>query len=174
MRKEQKTVEIANLTERLEKAKALIFADYRGLKVSEVTELRAKLRKENSGLKVIKNRLVKKALKALGVTSLDTYFTGPTAIAWSDLDPVNQAKVMVEFAKTHDKLKLKGGYLDGAEIKAKDIDALSKMPSREVLLARALSSMMSPATNLAGVLAAIPRKVVYAINAIKEQKEKAA
>jgi large subunit ribosomal protein L10 len=171
VRKEEKVQEVKNLSDRVEKAKVLLFADYRGLKVSEVTELRMKLRKEQSSLKVVKNRLMKRVLKQFNIEFLEKYFTGPTALAASDVDPVVPAKALVEFARTHGKLSLKGGYLDGKDLTAAQIEALAKMPSREVLLARALSSMMAPATNLVGVLAAVPRKLVYAVNAIKEKKQ---
>ncbi len=171
MRKEEKQQQIGSLTARVEKAKTLIFADYRGLKVSEVTELRTKLRKDQSALKVVKNRLMKRVLKEKGMEALAKYFSGPTAVASSDADPVVPAKIMVEFAKAHEHLSLKGGFLDGRDLTLADVEALAKMPSREILLARALASLNAPATNLAGVLAAVPRKLLYALNAIKETKQ---
>ena len=171
MNRDQKVQEVKSLAERVEKAKTLIFAGYRGLKVSEVTDLRTKLRKGQSTFKVVKNRLMKRVLKEKGLEQLDAYFRDPTALATSDTDPINPAKILVEFAKANNRLEIKGGFMDGAVLTAKDIDALAKMPSREVLLARALASMQAPATNMAGVLAAIPRKLVYALNAIKATKQ---
>ena len=171
MRREQKVLETQSLKERLEKAKVMLFADYRGLKVREMNELRMKLRKEKSSLKVVKNRLMKRVLKEHGLEALEKYFTGPTALATSEVDPVVPAKTLIEFAKAHAKLSLKGGFLDGRVLSAREVDQLAKTPPREVLLARALASMNAPATNLAGVLAAIPRKVLYALNAIKEKKQ---
>lgn len=171
MRKEVKVKEMESLTTRVEKAKALIFADYRGLKVSEVTELRTKLRKEKGSLKVVKNRLMKRVLKEHGMEAIAKYFSGPTAVAASDVDVIPPAKIMVEFAKAHEHLSLKGGFLDGKELSALDVETLAKMPPREVLLARALASLNAPATNMAAVLAAVPRKLLYALNAIKETKQ---
>lgn len=171
MNKEQKTKEVSALADRFEKAKAVIFAGYRGLKVSEITELRTKLRQGKSSLKVVKNRLMKRVLKERGLSDLERHFREPTAFAAAELDPVAPAKVLVEFAKTHDKLILKGGYLDGKEISIRDIETLAKLPGREVLIAKALGSMQSPAQNLVGALAALPMKLVYAINAIKEKKQ---
>ena len=171
MRREQKVLETQSLKERLEKAKVLLFAEYSGLKVREMNELRMKLRKEKSSLKVVKNRLMKRVLKEQGLEALEKYFTGPTALATSEVDPVIPAKTLIEFAKTHAKLTLKGGFLDGRVLSPREVDMLAKTPPREVLLARALASMNAPATNLAGVLAAIPRKVLYALNAIKEKKQ---
>jgi len=169
--KNEKTQEVKNLAERLERAKVLIFADYRGLKVSEMTELRSNLRKDETWFKVVKNRLMKRALKESGLEALDKYFTGPTALATSEVDPVNPAKALVDFSKSHGKLEVKGGFLDGKDLSPADIQLLARIPSREVLLARALASRNAPATNLAGVLVAVPRKLLYALNAVKETKQ---
>lgn len=170
MRKDEKVLEVKNLSERFEKAKALIFTAFRGLKVSEITELRRKLRQNQSTLKVVKNRLVKRILKERGLEGLSGHFTDPTAIASSDADPVSPAKILVEFAKGHDKLVLKGGLMGTSLLSASDVETLARIPSREVLLSRALASMNAPATNFACALAAIPRKLVCAINAIREKK----
>lgn len=171
MNKEQKTAHIQMVAEKFDKAKALIFTGYRGLKVSQMTELRTKLRNGHSTLNVVKNRLVKRILKDRGLDKLADCFKEPTALASSEADPVSPAKVLVEFAKLNDKLLIKGGFMDGAFLSAKDIETLAKMPPKEVLLARVLTSMNAPATNLAGVLAAIPRKLLYALNAIKQTKQ---
>lgn len=170
MNRQEKEQEVVKLSDRFKKAKAIIFAGYRGLKVAEITELRSKLRKTASSMKVVKNRLVKRVLDQEGLKDLEKHFHEPTAIATSDSDPAAVAKVLVEFAKDHASLKLKGGYLEGKFMDARSIDALAKLPSREVLLSRAMASMLSPATNLVCVLNAIPQKVVRAINAIKEKK----
>lgn len=170
MNREQKVQEVKSLSERVEKAKALLFAGYRGLKVSEITDLRMKLRKGQSTFKVVKNRLMKRVLKERGLEALEGHFRDPTAIAASSVDPVAPAKILVEFAKGNDRLALKGGYLDGRVLSVADIEALAKLPSREVLIAKALGSMQAPASNFVGVLAAIPRKLVYALNAIKATK----
>jgi len=170
MNRTEKEQEVVKLSDRFKKAKAIIFAGYRGLKVSEITELRSKLKKSASVMKVVKNRLVKRVLNQEGMKDLEKYFHEPIAIATSESDPAAVAKVLVEFAKDHERLKLKGGYLDGKMLDIKMIDTLAKLPSREVLLSRAMASMLSPATNLACVLNALPQKLVRAINAIKEKK----
>lgn len=171
MRRDQKVREVERLSDRLEKAKSLVFSDYRGLKVSEMNELRSRLRKSDSSFKVVKNRLMKRALAARGLDSLAGYLSGPTAIAASNADPVNPAKVLVEFAKAHEHLVLKGGILGGKILARSDIEALAKLPTRDELLSRALASLMAPANNFVSVLAALPRKLVYALNAIKETKQ---
>ena len=171
MKKSEKVERVSQFTDRLGSAKAMIFAGYRGLKVAEMNELRSRLRKEQSQFKVLKNRLMKRALKEKGMGDLEQYVDGPTALATSEADPVCVAKVLVEFVKDHEKLEIKGGFLEGSILSAADIGSLARLPSRDVLLARALSCMQAPATNFAGVLAAVPRKLLYALNAIKETKQ---
>lgn len=173
MERQQKIAEVANITERFEKAKAMIFADYRGLDVSEITELRAKLRESGASMKVVKNRLVKRVIKERGLEGLDGYFVNPTAIASTESDPVAPAKILVEFAKAHKALTLKAGFMDGEVLDKARIEYLATLPSKDELLAKALSSISAPATNLVGVLAALPRQLVTVLNAIKEKKEKA-
>ncbi len=149
----------------------MIFAEYRGLKVSQMTDLRHKLRAADSSMKVVKNRLVKRVLAERGMTELSAFLVNPTAIAMSDADPVAPAKVLVEFAKTNTALLIKAGFMDGAMLTRAQIEQLATLPSKEVLLSRALASMNAPATNFAGVLAAVPRALVTVIDALKKTKE---
>lgn len=170
MNREQKEVEVQHLGKRFSEAKVFLFSGYRGLKVQAITALRGQLRKERVDLKVVKNRLVKRVLAERGLNDLEQFLDGPTALAWAENDPVSAAKVLVEFAKENEALVLRGGWLEGKTITLKDIEMLAKLPSREVLLAKALGSMQAPATNLARVLAAVPQALVTALNAIKEKK----
>ncbi|MBI4126816.1 MAG: 50S ribosomal protein L10 [Deltaproteobacteria bacterium] len=170
MNRTQKEVEIQKLGKQFSEAKAFLFSGYRGLKVQAITTLRGQLRKERVGLKVVKNRLVKRVLAERGLNDLEQFLDGPTALAWAESDPVSAAKVLVEFAKENESLVLRGGWLEGKTITLKDIETLAKLPSREVLLAKALGSMQAPATNFARVLAAVPKALVTALNAIKEKK----
>jgi len=167
----QKEQQVKQISETFEKAKSVIFADYRGLDVEEITELRRKLTEADSTIKVIKNRLAKRAAKESKVEGLDEHFTGPTAMASSLVDPVLPAKILVEFAKKHQDLEIKVGYMDGGVMDLSTINHLAKLPSRDVLYAKMLGSMNAPVTNLTMALAAIPRQVVQVINAIKETKE---
>jgi large subunit ribosomal protein L10 len=171
VKKSRKIEEIQSLTDRVDNAKAMIFAGYRGLGVEQMNDLRTKLREGDSEIKVVKNRLMKRVLKEKDLDDLSEFFTNPTAVASSDVDPVNVAKVLVEFAKANDKLEIKGGFLDGASLTISEINALAMLPSRDVLLGRALASMSAPATNFVGVLAAVPRSLVCALSAIKDTKE---
>ncbi len=170
MNRTEKSNEVSKLKQRFEKAKTMILADYRGLTVAEVTELRQKLHAQQSSMKVVKNRLAKLAFKDLNVEGMDSYLKGPTAIASSDTDAVIPAKILVDFAKTHEKLQLRAAYMDGAVLDVKNIMALAMLPSREVLLSKMLGSLQSPATNLVNVLSAVPRGLVTALAAIRDTK----
>lgn len=171
MDKQTKIQEVANINDRFEKAKTLIFADYRGLKVGEMADLRAKLRESESSMKVVKNRLVKRVLKERGLEDLNEFFTDPTAIASTETDPAAPAKILVEFAKKCGALQIKAGFMDGALLTKAQIEYLATLPSKDELLANALASMSAPATNFAMVLAAIPRQLATVIDAIRKQKE---
>lgn len=171
MNRTEKSNEVSKLKQRFEKAKAMFFADYRGLTVAEVTDLRQKLYAQQSAMKVVKNRLAKLAFKDLKVEGMDPFLKGPTAIASSDTDAVVPAKILVDFAKTHEKLQLRAGYMDGIVLDVKSIIALAKLPSREVLLSKMLGSLKAPANNLVNVLAAVPRGLVTALAAIRDSKE---
>lgn len=170
MDRRQKEQQVEYITEKFEKAKSVILADYRGLNVSQITALRQELGKAASTIKVIKNRLAKRAARAKSIEGLDAFFSGPTAMAVSESDPVQVAKVMVEFAKEHEALKIKAGYMDGKVIDLAAINRLASLPSREILLGKMLGSMMAPVVNLACVLSAVPRSLVNVINAIKDKK----
>lgn len=171
MNRIQKEKEIVSLKERLEAAKVFVFAGYRGLKVSQISDLRTKLRKGASRLKVIKNRLAKRSLDDKGLSALSAMIDGPTAIATSEGDAAQAIKILIDFAKDNERFQLRGGYLEGKEITLQQLQVISKLPAREVLLAKAFGSMQAPASNLVGVLAAIPRKLVTVVNALKETKQ---
>lgn len=172
MDKRQKQEQVDYISNKFEKAKSIIFADYRGLNVEAITDLRRKLSQSQSTIKVVKNRLAKRAAKSHGVSGLDGYLTGPTAMASSEIDPVLPAKIMVDFAKSHEPLSIKAGFMDGKVIDLSVIMTLATLPSRDVLLARALRSMNAPITNFTMALAAIPRQLVTVIDAVRKTKEK--
>ena len=172
MNREEKAKEIESIKKKFASAKAVLFAQNNGLKVSEVTDLRKTLAKEKSSLKVVKNRLLKRALSESKIEGLDAFIEGAVAIATSDADPVTTAKTLVQFVKDHEKLAIMGGYVDGKAFATESIKALADLPSREVLYSMFLRCLNSPATQLVSVLAAVPRQLVTVIDAIKKQKEK--
>ncbi len=172
MNKESKQQVVSELHEKLGRAKAVFLADFRGLNVGKVTELRNELRKAEVEYKVVKNTLLELAIRDTDKQSLSVHFAGPTAVALSYTDPVAAAKVLSRYEKdTQTPFKLKGGVLSGKSITVADIQALADLPSREVLLAKMLGSMNAPVTNFVGVLAAVPGSFVRTLEAIRMQKE---
>lgn len=170
MPKPEKIAVVDDVKERLDNSKSIVVTDYRGLTVAEMTDLRRKLRDEGVQFKIVKNRLAKIALRDSGLDTLDAYLKGTTAIAFGTKDPVGPAKVLTAFAKTNDKLKVLGGLMDKKIIGPQEIDELSKMPSREVLLGRLLGSLSSPVQKLAFGLNQTVAKVVYAFDAVARKK----
>ncbi len=164
---------VAQIKERLEKAQSVVIVEYRGLTVAADTELRAKLRKAGVEYKVLKNTLVKRAADEIGVSGLDEYLQGPTAWAFSLKDPVAAAKVLLDFAKTHDKFKIKGGIMENKAFAAAGVKTLADLPPREVLLAQVAGAMQSPLAGMANVLQGPLRKFGYALEALRKQKEEA-
>lgn len=171
MKKAEK-IEVAHeLSEKLSKAKAVILAEYRGLKVSEITAIRREIKKNNGDIKVVKNRLARKAIAGSGWSVLDPYLKGPLAIAYSLQDPVVLSKVMSKAASDFEKLKLKAGCLDGKVLTLKEIDVLSKLPSREEMYAKVFGSMMAPAQGVVRTLQGVSQKLVIALKAIADKKQ---
>ena len=140
------------------KSQSVVFVDYRGLTVSEVTELRNKMRAAGVVYKVLKNTYVKRASDDLGIEGVDGFLEGPTAVAFGVNDAVAPAKILADFIKATKKAELKGGILEGKAIDVNTVKALSEIPSREELLARMLGSMMAPIANFARVIDAIAKK----------------
>ena len=171
MNKETKQQLVAEMHDKLQRAKAVFLADFRGMNVGQATTLRDELRKAAVEYKVVKNTLLELASKGTDKESLSSHYAGPTAIALSYDDPVAAAKVLSKFAKEATvPFALKAGVLSGKAMSVADIQALADLPSREVLLAKLLGSLNAPASNFVGVLAAVPGSFVRVLNALKEKK----
>jgi large subunit ribosomal protein L10 len=169
--KSKKTEVVQDLSKKLQRAQCNILTDFVGLKVSEMTQLRRELKGAGAELEVVKNTLLKLASEGTGTATLGDFFVGPTAIALGYQDPVELAKILTKFAKEKpDKLKIKAGVLGSSVMSEPDIVDLSKLPAREVLLARLLSAMQGTPTALVNVLAGVIRNFLYALKAIEEQK----
>ena len=166
-----KEAEVAEIQEKLQKSQSVMFLDYRGLTVSEVTELRNKMRAAGVEYKVIKNTMMRRAAQEAGVEGLDEILEGPTAVAFGYEDPVAPAKILVDFIENAKKTQLKGGVLAGRAMSQAEIKDLASLPSKEQLLAKLMGSLNAPVTGIVMALSGIPRKLVYALNAIKEKKE---
>ena len=156
---ELKKAAVAEIKQKLTEAQSVVLVDYRGLTVAEVTELRKQFRAAGVEYAVLKNTLVSIAAKEVGIEGLDSILEGPTALAFGMTDAVAPAKIIAEFAKKNDKLKVKAGILDGAILDVAGVEKLSAIPSREVLIAKVMGSMMSAVS-----------KFVYVLEAIRKQK----
>jgi len=169
----QKQEIVDDISEKLSAAKGIVFADYRGLTVEQDTELRKALRKSGVKYQVVKNTLTRIAANKLGLGELEPFLKGPTAMAFSQEDPVTPAKVMNEYASKYENLQLKAGVVEGKIISVDEIKSLANLPAREVLIAQVLGGMKAPITGFVNVLNANLRGLVVALNAIAEKKEKA-
>ena len=152
---EQKKATVAELIEKLKAAQAGVLVDYRGLTVSEDTELRRKLREANVEYTVVKNTLTRFAAKEVGLDELDGVLNGPTSLAISETDPVAPAKVISDFAKNNEKVEIKAGFLDGKVISLDEIKTLANTPSRDTLIAKIMGSLNAPISDLVRTLQAL-------------------
>ncbi len=156
----QKEEEVKALAETIKNAKLVLFTDYRGINVTDVTNLRKTLRETNSQYKVIKNNITRRALKECGIEGLDDALLGPTAVILGNDDYLAPSKAIYEFTKKNDFYKIKGGIIDGKVMTAEEIITLAKLPSRETLLSM-----------LAGALLGNISKLAVALDQVKVQKE---
>jgi len=169
----EKVAIVDEIKDKLSRAQGVILADYRGLTVMQATELRRKLREAGVEYKVLKNTLTAIAAREAGFEDLTSLLVGPTAIAFGYEDPVAPAKVLSEFAKTNPVLELKGGLLEGRVLDVEGVKALAALPSREELLSQVLRGMQGPIAGLVNVLQGTIRNLVYALDAVRKQKEEA-
>lgn len=157
---EMKAAQAADIQDKISRAKSVVVFDYRGLTVEEVTALRNDMRKAGVEYIVLKNHIVARACDAAGIdSSIDDMLHGPSAFAFGYDDAVTPAKILKEFVKKTKKCAIKGGIVEGTVTNAADMDAIAELPSREVLIARLLGSMMSPISGLAIVLDQIAKKL---------------
>lgn len=159
-----------SIKEKIQEAKSVVFVKFNGLTVAEDTELRREFRKNNVEYKVYKNTLIRYAFHDLGVTDFDEDLNGPTAVAFGS-DETGAAKVIVEAAKKYqDKITVKSAFVEGGKVDANGVKELAAMPSKEQLVAKMLGSLQAPISNFVGVLSAMPRSLVIALNAVAEKK----
>jgi large subunit ribosomal protein L10 len=166
MQKADKERVVTELTDRLKSAETLIVADYRGLTVTQIGELRGKLLEHGARFSVVKNTLTKRAAESAGVEPLLALLDGPTAIAFleSGGDPVAVAKALDDAVKAN-VLTLKGGLLEGSELSADDVRQLAKLPPAEMLRAQLVGAVIGPATMIVGLFTAPMRDLVGVIDA---------
>ena len=168
--KQEKIDAVAEIKEDLAASSGYFLTDYRGLKVSEITDLRRKLRAAGVEYKVVKNTLFSLAAGEEATSVLSQYLEGPTAVAFVKADPVASAKALVDFAREHKTMSLKAGMVEGQFLNLEQVQALSKIPSKEVLIAQMLGSMQSPITGFVGTLQGLMSNLVYTLQAVTDQK----
>ena len=170
---EQKQAVVSEVTEKLGKAQAVIVAEYRGLDVAKVTDLRARARKSGVYLRVLKNTLARRAVQGTPFQPLSDQMSGPLIYGIAQ-DPVAGAKVLADFAKDNELFVIKGGAMPNSLMSQKDVKALAALPSRDELLAKLLGTMQAPIAKLVRTMNEVPAKAVRALAAVRDQKEKQA
>jgi large subunit ribosomal protein L10 len=164
---------VAEFSARLAKAQTIVLAEYRGLPVGKITQLRAKARASGVYLRVLKNTLARRAVQGTPFEKLADQMVGPLAYGVSD-DPVAAAKVLHAYAKENDKLVIKGGAMPNQVMSAKDIGNLAALPGREELLAMLMGTMQAPVAKFVQTLNEVPGRFVRTLAAVRDQKEKQA
>jgi len=163
----QKIERVAELKERIEASEALLLTDYRGLSVTEITELRRSLREGGARFAVIKNTLMRRALEGTDAADLGSLFEGPSAVAFVDADPVAAAKSVTAAAKKFPTLVLKGGFVEGRVLDADQTKALADLDSREVMLSKLAGMMKSEIARAAAAFQATQAKFLSLLEAFK-------
>ncbi len=167
---EQKKAVVAEVSAHVAKAQAIVVAEYRGLEVGNMTELRREARKSGIYLRVLKNTLARRAVSGTPFEKLADQLTGPLIYGISP-DPVATAKLLDQFAKGHNKLVIRAGAMPNAVISAKEVKALASMPSREALIARLLGAMQAPIAQFARTLNEVPARFVRTLAAVRDKQQ---
>lgn len=169
--KVQKKEIISGLKGKLDEMKSAVFVNFSGIPVKEINELRNICRDENVGYVVAKKTLLKKVLGDIGLTDIkDDNFSGEVATVIGFEDEIAPAKLISAFAKSHDKMKILGGVLEGLLIDEHKVKALAQLPSKQELIANVVGTIAAPLTGFVTVLSGNLRGLVYALNAIKDKK----
>jgi len=170
---EQKQAVVAEISAQVKTAQAIVVAEYRGLEVKDMTDLRKKARSSGVYLRVLKNTLVRRAVADTPFAGLTDKMVGPLAYGISS-DPVKVAKVLNEFAKSNEKFIIKAGAMANTVMSPKDVASLASMPSREELLSKLMGTMQAPIAKFVQTLNEVPGKFVRTVAAVRDQKEKQA
>lgn len=168
----KKQEQVTVLAEEIKAANVGVLVDYVGITVEDDTKLRKELREAGCSYKVIKNRILSRALAEAGVDGLEAHLEGTTAFAYGE-DYTAAPKVLSKYAKDLETFKIKAGFIDSGVVEADDINALAKLPSKKVLVAQALGGLNAPIQGFANVLSGTMRALVTALDAIAKQQETA-
>jgi large subunit ribosomal protein L10 len=169
--REQKEAFVAEYSEKLARSQAAYFADYRGLTVAAISDLRGRLRAESeTELAVAKNTLLTLALQQAGLPVPEDLLTGPTAILFCYSDPIGPTKVITKYAKDNENFTVKGGVVGNKILTQKDVQGMAELPSREQILATVIGAVQGPAQNLFGTITAPLREIVQVLQARSESQ----
>jgi large subunit ribosomal protein L10 len=170
MNRDQKAVAIAEIATNIDESQAIFAVDYRGITVTQVAELRAKLREADASFRVVKNSLTERAADQTGTAELKPYLQGPTALTFVRGDAALAAKAIADYARATQLLPFKGGLMDGATVDAEQIRAISRLPSREALYGQLVGMVASPISGLVRTLGALVGGLAVALGQVQEKK----
>lgn len=171
LRLEDKKAIVAEVNEAAGQALSAVLADYRGLTVEQITDVRKKARESGVYLKVIRNTLAKRAVEGTEFECLTEAFVGPTMLAFSQEDPGSAARLLKDCAKQYQALEVKALSIGGQLLQASDIDRVAKLPTREEALATLMAVMQAPIVKLARTFNEVPAKITRAVAAVRDQKQ---
>lgn len=175
LNRDEKAQVVAEVVERFGRTTTVVTADFRGLTVAELAELRGKLREADAEMTVVKNTLSRRAADQTGNAALLPYLEGPTGLVWVNGDPAAAAKVLSDFAKAHEeRFSMRGGMLDGADLDLASLGTLASLPSRDVLLAKLAGGIAAPLTGLAGGLQSLISTMARTLSAVAASGQLAA
>ena len=170
MKREEKKAFVEELKRRLETAPGAMAADFRGLNVEKITELRRRMRAAEVDFRVVKNTLTRLAAAGTPLAALADLLEGPTALAVHLSDPTTPARILLDFAREHKQLRIKGGALIGRLLSPREVEALARMPKRPEMLALLAGTLQGGPQKMASLLAAAPRKMGGLLVALQEKK----
>ena len=171
MNREQKAAAVAEIAEQIKESDAIFAVDYRGISVTQVAELRGKLREADATFRVVKNTLTERAADAAEAQALKELLTGPTALTFVRGDAATAAKAISTFNKETDLLAFKGGIMDGETLEVAQIQAIAKLPSRHVLYGQLVGMVAAPITGLARSLGGLLGGLAIALGQVQEKKQ---
>lgn len=174
MARPEKIAEVEAIADKIRGAQSMVLADFTGLTVAQMTVFRTTCRDNAVECRVVKNRLARIAAEDADLSVMKDYLTGPTAIMFGAESQVDPAKIVVDFAKENEAMEIKGGFIDGEYLDASQVVALSKVPSKDELIAKMMGSINSPVTGVVLTVNAVTSGLVRAIDAVAKQKAEAA
>jgi len=169
----QKEQILRDTGERIRDVGGLFLADFSGMSVEKISLLRKKCREQQVQFKVIKNTLLKRAFNERGITELDPFLNGPTGLVFHPVDAVTPAKILVDFAREHERPRVKAAVIDGRLIEDAEIKQLASLPSREVLLQQVLGTVIAPMTQFLAAVDAALRTPALMVDALERERAQA-